>query len=312
MRVISSKDLRREADPNVDPHVRQIGDNIKFKSEQSDSIKSTPFFVQNTYQQYLAAKELKRQSWRYHRKYNTWFQRHEEPKVATDEYEQGTYVYFDFHIANDDQQHGWKLNEPYQQHIISSNEPAAPCLQHEIAPKPNESKIAPPHFKFHQHSCQIWHNIIVRFGPQIAPDHTSVLPVVGRLMSEHLCLKNHTPCWEEWYEVAIYGPQSVDWFCSSSHEITDLLVAYSTTTLIVFILHSSSRRNFNPPVVQDLGLRTTDPSILVLLGAKGSRLSSLLSTIILKMSLLYERARFSAIVWYGQMVVAAPDALGKK
>jgi len=55
----------------------------------------------------MAAKELKKQSWRYHRKYNTWFQRHEEPKVATDEYEQGTYVYFDFHIENDDMQHGW-------------------------------------------------------------------------------------------------------------------------------------------------------------------------------------------------------------
>lgn len=55
----------------------------------------------------MAAKELKKQSWRYHRKYNTWFQRHEEPKVATDEYEQGTYVYFDFHIANDDLQPGW-------------------------------------------------------------------------------------------------------------------------------------------------------------------------------------------------------------
>lgn len=64
-------------------------------------------FLQNTYQQYFAAKELKKQSWRYHRKYNTWFQRHEEPKVATDEYEQGTYVYFDFHIANEDGQHGW-------------------------------------------------------------------------------------------------------------------------------------------------------------------------------------------------------------
>jgi CCR4-NOT transcription complex subunit 3 len=89
--------------------------------------------------QYLAAKELKKQSWRYHKKYMTWFQRHEEPKVSTDkgwgregrrvgiggwlhartygwtdrltlesttharytqqvttdEYEQGTYVYFD-------------------------------------------------------------------------------------------------------------------------------------------------------------------------------------------------------------------------
>ncbi|XP_057823213.2 uncharacterized protein LOC131035519 isoform X2 [Cryptomeria japonica] len=62
---------------------------------------------QNTYQQYLAARELKKQSWRYHRKYNTWFQRHEEPKVTTDEYEQGTYVYFDFNILHDDYQHGW-------------------------------------------------------------------------------------------------------------------------------------------------------------------------------------------------------------
>ncbi|KAK8473352.1 hypothetical protein PHAVU_001G109300 [Phaseolus vulgaris] len=65
------------------------------------------YYQQNTYQQYLAAKELKKQSWRYHRKFNTWFQRHEEPKVATDEYEQGTYVYFDFQITNDEMQHGW-------------------------------------------------------------------------------------------------------------------------------------------------------------------------------------------------------------
>ncbi|XP_030453236.1 uncharacterized protein LOC115674860 isoform X2 [Syzygium oleosum] len=65
------------------------------------------YYQQNTYQQYLAAKELKKQSWRYHKKYNTWFQRHEEPQIATDEYEQGTYVYFDFHVSNDDLKHGW-------------------------------------------------------------------------------------------------------------------------------------------------------------------------------------------------------------
>ncbi|KAJ4823204.1 hypothetical protein Tsubulata_007557 [Turnera subulata] len=65
------------------------------------------YYQQNTYQQYMAAKELKKQSWRYHRKYSTWFQRHEEPKVATDEYEQGTYVYFDFHVASDDSKLGW-------------------------------------------------------------------------------------------------------------------------------------------------------------------------------------------------------------
>ncbi|XP_058205456.1 uncharacterized protein LOC131319286 isoform X1 [Rhododendron vialii] len=65
------------------------------------------YYQQNTYHQYLAAKELKKLSWRYHRKYNTWFQRHEEPKVTTDEYEQGIYVYFDYHINNGDTQRGW-------------------------------------------------------------------------------------------------------------------------------------------------------------------------------------------------------------
>jgi CCR4-NOT transcription complex subunit 3 len=38
--------------------------------------------------QYLAAKALKKQSWRFHTKYMMWFQRHEEPKVINEEYEQ--------------------------------------------------------------------------------------------------------------------------------------------------------------------------------------------------------------------------------
>lgn len=54
------------------------------------------YYQQGTYQQYLAARELKKQSWRYHKKYLTWFQRHEEPKEITNDYEQGTYVYFDY------------------------------------------------------------------------------------------------------------------------------------------------------------------------------------------------------------------------
>lgn len=68
---------------------------------------------QGTKAQYLAAKALKKQSWRFHTKYMMWFQRHEEPKTITDEYEQvrhmimpaavasclsfqGTYIYFDY------------------------------------------------------------------------------------------------------------------------------------------------------------------------------------------------------------------------
>ncbi|KAL1861777.1 hypothetical protein VTK73DRAFT_6910 [Phialemonium thermophilum] len=54
------------------------------------------YYKQGTYQQYLAAKALKDQSWRFHKQYQTWFQRHEEPKSITEEFEQGTYRYFDY------------------------------------------------------------------------------------------------------------------------------------------------------------------------------------------------------------------------
>ena len=54
------------------------------------------YYRQNTYQQYLAAKALKTQSWRFHKQYQTWFQRHEEPKTITEEFEQGTYRFFDY------------------------------------------------------------------------------------------------------------------------------------------------------------------------------------------------------------------------
>jgi CCR4-NOT transcription complex subunit 3 len=34
-------------------------------------------------------------------------QRHEEPQTVNTEYEQGTYVYFDYNIVHDDDQNGW-------------------------------------------------------------------------------------------------------------------------------------------------------------------------------------------------------------
>ncbi|KAF7898230.1 hypothetical protein EAF00_004676 [Botryotinia globosa] len=54
------------------------------------------YYKQATYQQYLAARSLKEQSWRFHKQYQTWFQRHEEPKEITELYEQGTYRFFDY------------------------------------------------------------------------------------------------------------------------------------------------------------------------------------------------------------------------
>jgi len=67
-----------------------------FEKFDTDTLFFVFYYQQGSYQQYLAAKELKKQSWRYHKKYLTWFQRHEEPKEITNDYEQGTYVYFDY------------------------------------------------------------------------------------------------------------------------------------------------------------------------------------------------------------------------
>jgi CCR4-NOT transcription complex subunit 3 len=48
------------------------------------------YYMEGTKAQYFAAKALKKQSWRFHTRYLMWFQRHEEPKTITDEYEQVT------------------------------------------------------------------------------------------------------------------------------------------------------------------------------------------------------------------------------
>mmetsp|Transcript_12208 Transcript_12208/g.23153 ORF Transcript_12208/g.23153 Transcript_12208/m.23153 type:complete len:481 (-) Transcript_12208:1021-2463(-) len=60
----------------------------------------TLFFIfyhqQGTYAQYLAALELKRKGWKYHKKYRTWFLLHVEPKKLNSDSETGTYVYFDY------------------------------------------------------------------------------------------------------------------------------------------------------------------------------------------------------------------------
>lgn len=71
-------------------------DPLLYKRVDVDTLFYVFYYKQGTYQQYLAAKELKKQSWRFHKQYQTWFQRHEEPKTITEEYEQGTYRFFDY------------------------------------------------------------------------------------------------------------------------------------------------------------------------------------------------------------------------
>ena len=79
----------QEPFPNVD-------DPNLYGKIDTDTLFYLFYYRQNTYQQYLAAKSLKSQSWRFHKQYQTWFQRHEEPKTITEEYEQGTYRFFDY------------------------------------------------------------------------------------------------------------------------------------------------------------------------------------------------------------------------
>merc|ERR1719231_1552608 len=81
-------DMERSKQPFENPQF--------FEKLNPDTLFFIFYYQPGTYQQYLAARELKRKSWRFHKKYCTWFQRHEEPTVTTDEYERGTYVYFDF------------------------------------------------------------------------------------------------------------------------------------------------------------------------------------------------------------------------
>lgn len=87
--------------PYTPPHYPQeplaiFDDPRLYQRIETDSLFYAFYYRQGTYQQYLAAKALKGQSWRFHKQYQTWFQRHEEPKAITEDYEQGTYRFFDY------------------------------------------------------------------------------------------------------------------------------------------------------------------------------------------------------------------------
>jgi CCR4-NOT transcription complex subunit 3 len=45
------------------------------------------YYLEGTRAQYMAAKALKMQNWRFHTGYGMWFQRHEEPDAIHEEFE---------------------------------------------------------------------------------------------------------------------------------------------------------------------------------------------------------------------------------
>lgn len=91
------RNLYSNAPPSYPTQPPSIQENhLLFEKIPMDSLFFAFYYQPGTYAQFLAAKHLKKHSWRFHKKYMTWFQRHEEPKVSSDEYEEGTYVYFDY------------------------------------------------------------------------------------------------------------------------------------------------------------------------------------------------------------------------
>lgn len=93
--------------PQVLPHIMQSAD--FFSKLDADSLFFIFYYMEGTKAQYLAAKALKQKSWRFHMRYMMWFQRHEEPKAITDEYEQGTYIYFDYEKWAQRKKEGFKF-----------------------------------------------------------------------------------------------------------------------------------------------------------------------------------------------------------
>ena len=58
--------------PRLSPHATVWRSSL-FERMDVECLFAIFYFLPNTYAQYLAARELKKQSWRYHKKYLTWF-----------------------------------------------------------------------------------------------------------------------------------------------------------------------------------------------------------------------------------------------
>lgn len=67
-----------------------------YKKFDLDTLFFIFYYYKGTVQQNYAAIRLKHYAWRYHLKYKMWFQRLDEPKLITMEYEKGEFLFFDY------------------------------------------------------------------------------------------------------------------------------------------------------------------------------------------------------------------------
>jgi len=67
-----------------------------YKKFDLDTLFFIFYYFKAHVQQTYAAIRLKHYAWRYHLKYKMWFQRLDEPKLITSEYERGEFLFFDY------------------------------------------------------------------------------------------------------------------------------------------------------------------------------------------------------------------------
>ncbi|CAE6970870.1 NOT5 [Symbiodinium sp. KB8] len=74
----------------------QLGKASAFEKFDLDTLFFIFYYQQGTQAQYLAAAQLKKRSWRFHKAYRTWLKRHSEGMVRSEHYEKGTFTFFDY------------------------------------------------------------------------------------------------------------------------------------------------------------------------------------------------------------------------
>lgn len=67
-----------------------------FAAFDLDTLFFSFYYQQGTYQQYLAAIELKKKNWMFHKKYQTWFRKVEASDQLSKGQSNAKFIYFDY------------------------------------------------------------------------------------------------------------------------------------------------------------------------------------------------------------------------
>jgi len=88
--------------------VKALRDPTSYERFDGETLFFAFYYQPGTYNQYLAARALKKKNWRFNKRHNAWFQRLKEPQYVTSEHEQGSYIWFDYHMFHEDGTRGWR------------------------------------------------------------------------------------------------------------------------------------------------------------------------------------------------------------